>query len=158
MGEIIKVEFDSVVVGLDDGSVIRVNISNINFIPEIGNKVRVFKDENGYLISKINEQKPKNENMVYRQPVSNNTYTSNKENITNNYYIGHQGKAVNKIAYALLAFFLGGIGAHKFYAGKIGTGILYLIFAWTFIPSIIAFIEFIIALTKPSNENGEIYV
>lgn len=158
MGEIIKVEFDSVVVGLDDGSVIRVNISNINFIPEIGNKVRVFKDENGYLISKINEQKPKNENMVYREPVSNNAYTSSRENITNNYYITPQGKAVNKIAYVLLAFFLGGIGAHKFYAGKIGTGILYLIFSWTFIPSIIAFIEFIIALTKTPNENGEIYV
>ena len=52
----------------------------------------------------------------------------------------------SRIAAALLAFFLGGFGAHKFYLGKIGQGFLYLIFCWTFIPAIIAFIEFIIYL------------
>jgi len=46
----------------------------------------------------------------------------------------------------LLAFFLGGIGAHKFYLGRVGQGILYLLFCWTFIPAIIAFVEFIIYL------------
>ena len=53
----------------------------------------------------------------------------------------------NKITAALLAFFLGGLGAHKFYLGQTGLGILYLIFCWTFIPSIIAFIEFIILIS-----------
>ena len=52
----------------------------------------------------------------------------------------------SRIAAALLAFFLGGFGVHKFYLGKIGQGFLYLIFCWTFIPAIIAFIEFIIYL------------
>jgi TM2 domain-containing membrane protein YozV len=47
----------------------------------------------------------------------------------------------NKIVAALLAFFLGGFGLHKFYLGKVGAGILYLLFSWTFIPSIIAFFE-----------------
>lgn len=41
----------------------------------------------------------------------------------------------------LLALFLGGLGAHKFYLGQPIWGILYLIFCWTFIPSLIAFIE-----------------
>lgn len=41
----------------------------------------------------------------------------------------------------LLALFFGGIGAHKFYLGKVGTGLLYLLFCWTFIPAIIAFID-----------------
>lgn len=53
----------------------------------------------------------------------------------------------SKIAAALLALFLGGFGVHKFYLGQVGLGILYLIFCWTFIPAIIAFIEFIILLT-----------
>ncbi|SEA26086.1 zinc-ribbon domain-containing protein [Desulfuromusa kysingii] len=52
----------------------------------------------------------------------------------------------NKIAAALFAFFLGSFGAHKFYLGQVGMGILYLLFCWTFIPSIVAFIEFILLL------------
>ncbi|ECI2307722.1 NINE protein [Salmonella enterica] len=58
----------------------------------------------------------------------------------------------SRVAAALLAFFLGGFGVHKFYLGKIGQGFLYLIFCWTFIPAIIAFIEFIIYLCD-SDEN-----
>ena len=41
----------------------------------------------------------------------------------------------------LLALFLGGIGAHKFYLGKVGTGLLYLLFFWTLIPGLIALLE-----------------
>ncbi|MBL0708706.1 MAG: TM2 domain-containing protein [Sulfurimonas sp.] len=53
----------------------------------------------------------------------------------------------SKIAAALLAFFLGGFGVHKFYLGQIGFGILYLLFCWTLIPAIVAFIESILLLT-----------
>lgn len=49
----------------------------------------------------------------------------------------------NKIVAALLAFFLGGLGIHKFYLGENGMGILYLLFCWTFIPGVIAFFEFL---------------
>lgn len=46
----------------------------------------------------------------------------------------------------LLCIFFGGIGVHKFYVGKVGDGIVYLLFSWTGIPAFIAFIEiFIIA-------------
>ena len=71
---------------------------------------------------------------------------------------GGEKHCVNKISYALFAFFLGGFGAHKFYAGKITQGFLYLIFFWTFIPGIIAFIEFILALAKEADSNGNICV
>ena len=57
------------------------------------------------------------------------------------------GGKKSRIAAALFALFLGGIGVHKFYLGRVGWGILYLLFCWTFIPSIVAFIEFIIYLT-----------
>jgi TM2 domain-containing membrane protein YozV len=53
----------------------------------------------------------------------------------------------SRVAAALLAFFLGGFGVHKFYLGRVAAGFLYLIFFWTFIPAFIAFIEFIIYLT-----------
>jgi TM2 domain-containing membrane protein YozV/ribosomal protein L40E len=53
----------------------------------------------------------------------------------------------SKIVAGILALLLGGIGIHKFYLGRIGQGILYILFCWTFIPSIIALIEGIIYLT-----------
>ena len=56
------------------------------------------------------------------------------------------GGSKTKVVAALFALFLGGFGAHKFYLGQVGLGLLYLVFFWTFIPAIIAFIEFIILL------------
>lgn len=41
----------------------------------------------------------------------------------------------------LLALFLGGVGAHHFYLGRTGLGILYAVFVWTLIPGIVALIE-----------------
>ena len=41
----------------------------------------------------------------------------------------------------LLAIFLGGFGVHHFYLGRVGLGIVYLIFSWTGIPWILAWIE-----------------
>lgn len=65
---------------------------------------------------------------------------------------------VKKIYYCALAFFAGGIGAHKFYAGKVGWGILYLLFSWTFLPMLISIVEFLYALTKKEDEQGMISV
>jgi TM2 domain-containing membrane protein YozV/ribosomal protein L40E len=53
----------------------------------------------------------------------------------------------SKIAAGLFAIFLGGLGAHKFYLGQIGWGIVYLVLFWTFIPALIGFIEGILLLT-----------
>jgi len=55
-----------------------------------------------------------------------------------------QEQGVNKVALVLLTFFLGGLGVHKFYLGKYVQGVIYFLFSWTLIPSIVAFIEFII--------------
>lgn len=53
----------------------------------------------------------------------------------------------SKTTAGILAILLGGIGAHKFYLGQTGMGILYLLLSWTFIPAIVGFVEGIIYLT-----------
>ncbi len=58
----------------------------------------------------------------------------------------------DKTTAALLALFLGGIGFHRFYLGKQFTGILYLIFCWTFIPTLLGFIESLV-LFSISNDS-----
>lgn len=62
------------------------------------------------------------------------------------------GSGKSKITAVLLALFLGGIGAHKFYLGSIGLGILYLLFFWTGIPLIIALIEAVVYLRMSEGE------
>lgn len=53
----------------------------------------------------------------------------------------------SKVAAGLFGIFLGGFGVHKFYLGNIGLGIVYILFSWSFIPSIIGIIEGIVYLT-----------
>lgn len=59
---------------------------------------------------------------------------------------------VDKTALVLITMFLGGLGGHKFYLRKYGQGVLYALFFWTLIPSFIAFIEWILYLTKSQSE------
>lgn len=44
-------------------------------------------------------------------------------------------------AATLFALLFGGIGVHKFYLGKPGRGLAYLIFCWTLIPALFALFE-----------------
>lgn len=57
----------------------------------------------------------------------------------------------DKTVAALLALFAGWIGVHKFYLGKSGSGIVYLLLCWTGIPGIIAFFECIGLLLMSEN-------
>lgn len=41
----------------------------------------------------------------------------------------------------VLALFLGGLGAHKFYLGQTGWGVIYLLFCWSLIPMVVALFE-----------------
>lgn len=63
----------------------------------------------------------------------------------------------SRISAALFAFFLGGFGAHKFYLGQTGKGVLYLLFFWTLIPSILAFISFVRFLCMSDGEFAQRY-
>lgn len=47
--------------------------------------------------------------------------------------------------------YLGGLGVHRFYLGQTGLGLAYLLFCWTFVPSIVALIDGIIFLTMDAD-------
>ncbi|WP_084277021.1 TM2 domain-containing protein [Anaerovibrio sp. RM50] len=71
--------------------------------------------------------------------------------------LGDEKKLVNKIAYGLLAIFVGGFGIHKFYTGKTMWGIIYILLCWTGIPAILALVEGIIGFTTKDDGQGNIY-
>jgi len=59
----------------------------------------------------------------------------------------------NPTTAVLLALFLGEVGAHKFYLGQTGLGIVYLLFCWTTIPGWISLIEAFSLLIKTAKNN-----
>ncbi|WP_437206320.1 GYF domain-containing protein [Planctomicrobium sp. SH664] len=58
----------------------------------------------------------------------------------------------DKVVAGLLALLLGGMGAHHFYLGNVGLGLVYLLFVWTFIPALVSLVEGIRYLTMSSAE------
>ncbi|MDR0952761.1 MAG: NINE protein [Elusimicrobiota bacterium] len=63
------------------------------------------------------------------------------------HYITVDGKTIrikDRLAAGIIALFIGAIGMHKFYTGKIAWGVVYFIFCWTGLTFIIALIEAIL--------------
>lgn len=65
---------------------------------------------------------------------------------------------LNRKKAGLLAIFLGWFGAHKFYLGEYGKGILYFIFYATLLPFIFSIIEGINILTMDDSQFQEKYM
>lgn len=94
-----------------------------------------------------NQQGPVQPQTVYvQQPVTQTVYAT---------AINPAWPVKSKIAAGLLAILLGGFGIHKFYLGKVGMGILYLVFCWTYIPALVGFVEGIIYLCS-NDENFQL--
>ncbi len=70
---------------------------------------------------------------------------------------GNTGNTKSKTTAGVFALLLGGFGAHKFYLGRTGMGVLYLVFCWTFIPAIVALVEGILFLTMSDDAFEEKY-
>lgn len=140
--KVLKNDGETVKLGFEDGTFRSVPSKDIGFLAVEGSTVDVYENRDGEKVETM---------YAPHKAAANAINLGVRESA--------DGKIlVNKIAYCLLACFLGGFGAHKFYARKYVQGILYLLFFWTCIPAIIAFIEFIIALTKSPDDDGNIAV
>ncbi|MBV5259669.1 TM2 domain-containing protein [Synechococcus moorigangaii CMS01] len=62
-----------------------------------------------------------------------------------------------KTSAAVLAFFLGGVGVHKFYLGEIGWGIVYAVFFWTYIPTLAGFVESLLLVSMSQEHFDQKY-
>ena len=63
----------------------------------------------------------------------------------------------NKTTAGIFALVFGGLGVHRFYLGQKGLGILYLVFFWTLIPTLIAMIDGIVFLTQDDEKFDKKY-
>ena len=89
------------------------------------------------------------EELKYSASTQPNIVINNSNNNTNiNSGMMAGGRMKNKWVALLLCLFLGGLGAHRFYEGKIGTGILWLCTGGLFFVGWI--IDFLILLFKPN--------
>jgi TM2 domain-containing membrane protein YozV len=88
-----------------------------------------------YLVRKTKEEKERS-NQEIQQLVSE--LPSEKQAA---FLVNYEAKKKDPTLAVVLALLLGNIGIHKFYLGEIVWGIVYIVFAWTFIPGVIAFFE-----------------
>lgn len=101
---------EEIKLGFDDGSFRTVAAKDIGFAAPVGSKIDVYENHDG-----------EDSGYAYAQ------HKSSSGNINLDIQSTQDGKTlVNKIAYCVLAFFVGGFGAHKFYAHKYVKGVLYL--------------------------------
>ena len=71
------------------------------------------------------------------------------------HYIEIDGNIIrikDRIATVIIAFGLGWFGMHKFYLGKWGWGLIYLLFSWTSLPLIISIVEGFLYLMMSDEE------
>ena len=153
MAKIISINDQVISIGTDNGGIEEVRSDDINFVPHVGDEVEIFKTETKTIVSKVEPKRS-----AIPEGGININLSNTQQNNGQPTMVAVSGKVVNKVVYCILAFFLGGIGVHKFYAGRTGAGIMFLLFSWTAIPAFIALIDFIVGLTKKSDANGNIII
>ena len=58
----------------------------------------------------------------------------------------------SRVTAGVLGILVGVLGIHKFYLGKVGLGVVYLLLFWTYVPAIIGLVEGIIYLTQSDQD------
>lgn len=160
MARILKIDPNNgqCTIGMDNGGVRIVHVNEIDYdYPMVGDFVDVVEREHDVLVTKRSTPSTASTAQAWQGGPQEVNYEQWPQGSSIPYMQQPAGKAVNKVGYVVLAILLGDFGVHKFYAGKIGLGILYLCFCWTGIPAIVGLVEGIIAATKPADLAGNIY-
>lgn len=76
--------------------------------------------------------------MIAALPLSSSAWTDEQRAL---YYAQMAAWQKDEVVGVLLALFLGTFGAHHFYMRRTGLGILYCVFSWTGVPTVVSFIE-----------------
>ncbi len=99
-------------------------------------------EENQRKVEKLEEKANKQQPMVFMN-AGGGGGSSSSSSVVNNANGAPIGARYTKSKFVagILGILLGGIGAHKFYLGRWGMGLIYLLFSLTYIPAIIGFIE-----------------
>jgi TM2 domain-containing membrane protein YozV len=128
MAEILTITDKEVKIGAENGKVLTVPASSLNFPnPREGDHVKVFKDGDGYIVKKVGLNL--NPNGMYQE----------KED---------GGKSVNKHLFVWVGSFLFGyLGVDRFMRGQIGLGICKILFNWLTL-GIWELVDWIIAMSK----------
>ncbi|MGG5376050.1 hypothetical protein IGI57_002558 [Enterococcus sp. DIV0213j] len=158
MGRIIKINGDEITVTRNDDTIIRFDRELFTFDPRIDDQVEIHEDGSEYIISKFVDTSAAQGININIDNANNNFQHQNMTNTNNLNGFADTGRKVNKLVYILLAIFLGCIGGHKFYEGKVKSGFLYLVFSWTIVPTLIGWYEALKAAFKPADSNGMIVV
>jgi len=70
------------------------------------------------------------------------------------FFAEYQQARKDELIGVLLAIFLGGLGIHHFYLRRDGLGLVYLVFSWTGIPMVIAWVEAFFMPTRVRQYNA----
>ena len=140
MPKILRVNTYEVVLGMEDGSMLKYPRSACNYNPRVNDLVDIYESDFETVISK----RERNSNYGDSRYVDRSTIAG--------------GRYVDKTIYIILSFVLGCIGIQKFYSGRTMSGIFSLIFSWSGLPTLIGIYDGIKALGIPGDENGRIYI
>ena len=66
-------------------------------------------------------------------------------------------RAKSKGGAALLALFLGGVGAHRFYLGQTKVGLAMLLFCWTLLPALVGVVDYFRYLFMSDRRFADLY-
>lgn len=69
-----------------------------------------------------------------------------------------KANTVSKTVYMVLTLLLGCVGINKFYVKEYKSGVLRLLFCWTFVPLVLSIVEFVTLLTEKADKDGKISV